>query len=196
MYCGETAPWDHFPKNLRIGEFLDPLQGIVEFFSTGQPPEQLRKLEEWRYFVVEEEYYSDPELGPEPLLLRYDLHVRLMESVYLKLLKFKDDNIPAQPIQPGQLENERLMWSYFPSDFLGEELSEPYRILEHCFDRYPPQDYRDNLHAWLHVALSTRTDFDTLTTGEIISFYENMQRLCKGAWLIRQREARNAVLKR
>ncbi|QEC77276.1 hypothetical protein [Mucilaginibacter ginsenosidivorax] len=196
MYCGETAPWDHFPKNLRIGEFLDPLQVIVEFFSTGLPPEQLRKLEEWRYFVIEEEYYNDPELGPEPLLLRYDLHLRLMEATYLKLLKFRDDNIQPQSIQPGQFENECLMWSYFPADFSGEELADPYRILEHCFYRYPPQDYRDNLHAWLHVALSTRTDFETLPPGEIISFYENMQRLCKGAWMIRQREAENAVLKR
>jgi hypothetical protein len=105
MYCGETAPWDHYPKNLRIGEFLDPLQVIVDFFSTGQPPEQLRKLEEWRYFVVEEEYYSDPKLGPEPLLLRYDLYLRLMEAAYLKLLKFRDESILPQPVQPGQLES-------------------------------------------------------------------------------------------
>jgi hypothetical protein len=195
MYCGETAPWDHLSKNLRIGEFLDPLQGIVEFFSTGQPAEQLRKLEEWRYFVVEEEYYNDLTLGPESLLLTYDLHLRLMEAAYLKLLKFKDNNFQAQSILPGQLENERRMWPYFPADLSGEELSDPNRVLEQCFDRFPPQAYRDNLHAWLHVALSTRTDFETLPPGEIISFYENMQRLCKGAWLIRQREAENSGLK-
>jgi hypothetical protein len=119
-----------------------------------------------------------------------------MEAAYLKLLKSKDDNIPVQWIQPEQLEYERRGWPYFPAHLSGEELSDPYRILEQCFDRYPPQDYRDNLHVWLHVALSTRTDLETLPPGEIISFYENMRRLCKGAWLIRQREAGNAVLKR
>jgi hypothetical protein len=195
MYCGETAPWDHLPKNLRIGEFLDPLQVIIEFFSTGLPSEQLRKLEEWRYFVVEEEYYTDSKLCPEPLLLTYDLNLRLMEAAYLKLLHFKDSHIQPQSIQPELLENERRIWSYFPANFLGAELSAPYKILEQCFEQYPPQAYRDNLHAWLHVALSTRTDFDTLPPSEIIQFYENMRRLCNGSWLIRQRESGNAILK-
>jgi hypothetical protein len=195
MYCGETAPWDHFPKNLRIGEFLDPLQVVVEFFSTGLPLVQLKNLEEWRYFVVEEKYYNDLQLGPERLLLIYDLQLRLMEASHLLLLKFRDYNIITKPVHAGQIENERSVWSYFPADFSGEELSAPYKILEHCFEQYPPQAYRDNLHAWLHVALSTRTDFDTLPPSEIIEFYEIMRRLCNGAWLIRQRESGNAILK-
>jgi hypothetical protein len=195
MYCGETAPWDHFTKNLRIGEFLDPLQVVVEFFSTGLPPEQLKKLEQWQYFVVNEEYYNDQQIGPGRLLLIYDLHLRVMEAAYLLLLKFGDSGIVPKPVTSEQIDIERQTWAYFPKDLSIEELSDPYSLVAQCFDQFAPQAYRDHLHAWLRVALSAHTDFETLLPSEIISFYENMQRLCKGAWLIRQREAGDSVLK-
>lgn len=195
MYCGATAPWDHYPKSLRIGEFLDPLQVVVEFFSTGLPSGQLKKLEQWRYFVVNEEYYNDQQIGPGRILLTYDLQLRLMESAYLLLLKFSDSGIVAIPVSEAQIDLERQTWAYFPEGLSTEELSDPYSLLAQCFDQFSPQAYRDHLHAWLHVALSAHTDFETLPPGDVILFFENMRKLGNGAWLIRQREAANALLK-
>ncbi|WP_428330372.1 hypothetical protein [Mucilaginibacter sp.] len=152
------------------------------------PKEQLKKLEEWRSFVVVEDFYNELQLGPGRLLLTYDLQLWLMEASYILLLKYKDSNSVSKRVSTEQLKAEVMNWLYFTADFPDDELANPYIALDRCFIEYPTQAYRDNLHAWLHVALSNHTDFETLVPGEIINFWENMRRVCNAAWLIRQRE--------
>lgn len=187
MYRRETAPWEHFPKNLTISELLDPLITIREYFEAGPPKKRFNKIDRWQYFVIKEDFYNDPNLGPEPLLLAYDQNLRFMEAAYLFLLKHNDLNRIPGRIAKDELEVERRAWDYYPITLTDDEFIDPYTVLENCFKEFPPQTYRDNLHAWLHAALSTQTDHDVLPPSEVIVFHDCIKRLIDAGWLLKQR---------
>lgn len=187
MYDREIAPWEHLPKTLTISELLNPLITIKEYFDTGLPKKKFGKIDEWRDFVIKEDYYNDPDLGPEPLLLVYDQNLRFMEATHLFLLKQNDLNRFPGRMSKDELDIERREWDYYPINLSDDEIIDPYCVLENCFKEFPPQIYRDNLHAWLHAALSTHTDFDVLPPIDVMTFQNCIKRLIDAGWLLKQR---------
>jgi len=161
------APWEHYPKNLRHYEVENPMSVVVDFFSADSVNGHGRRLKEWRYYVVNDEHYDEKRHGPGTLLFIYDLNLRILKAMYLLLVNYK-------------------RFSY---------QLEPYKAVKKVFKKITPQEYRDQLHEWSHVALYNNADVESLYAGEVINVYENLIKLYSAAWLIYQREGGRPLLK-
>ncbi|MDB5281996.1 MAG: hypothetical protein JWO06_1071 [Bacteroidota bacterium] len=193
MYYDKVAPWDQYPKNLYFKEVQYPLMVIEDFFSAGWPENQRDDLKRWRYYVVNNEHYKDKRHGPGTLLFIYDLNVKLVEALHLLWLDYKNTWRTDVATKHEQLENERREWVYWPKNLSDKESLNPYEVIGQCFKKLKPQEYRDQLREWLHVALYNHAADESLAAGQIITLYENMLRLYSAAWIVHQRDTENTI---
>jgi hypothetical protein len=182
------APWEHYPKTLRQHEITNPMSVINDFFNANTVKGHRKRLNQWRYYVVNDKHYKDKRHGPGTLLFIYDLNIKLLEALYLKLYEYKIYANKRQPINEAQLKNERETWAYYPKNLSVKEQLDPYKVIDKSFKRLNPQQYRDHLHEWLHLALNIISDQDVLNAEDIIILYEQLLKLYAAAWLICQRE--------
>jgi HEPN domain-containing protein len=196
MYNGTYAPWEHYPKNLRHYEVENPMSVVVDFFSADSVKGHGKRLKEWRYYVVNDEHYDEKRHGPGTLLFIYDLNLRILEAMYLLLVNYKNFSYQRKQLTEEQLEEEKEQWEYYPKNLTLKEQLEPYTAVKKVFKKIKPQEYRDQLHEWSHVALYNNADVEALYAGEVITVYENLIKLYSAAWLIRQREGGRLQLKR
>ena len=190
------APWEHYPKTLRHYEIENPMSVVVDFFSADSVNGHGRRLKEWRYYVVNDEHYDEKRHGPGTLLFIYDLNLRILEAMYLLLINYKRFSYHQDKVTEEQLEEEKEQWEYYPKNLSLKEQLEPYKAIKKVFKKISPQEYRDQLHEWSHVALYNNADVESLYAGEVINVYENLIKLYSAAWLICQREGGRPQLKR
>ncbi|MGY4536477.1 HEPN domain-containing protein [Mucilaginibacter sp. UYNi724] len=190
------APWEHYPKTLRHYEIENPMSVVVDFFSADSVKGHGKRLKEWRYYVVNDEHYDEDRHGPGTLLFVYDLNLKILEAMYLLLIGYKRYSFRQDKVTEEQLEEERERWEYYPKNLSMKEQLEPYRAVKKVFKKIKPQEYRDQLHEWSHVALYNNADVESLYAGEVINVYENLIKLYSAAWLIFQRESSRPQLKR
>jgi HEPN domain-containing protein len=169
---------------------------VVDFFSADSVNGHGRRLKEWRYYVVNDEHYDEKRHGPGTLLFIYDLNLRILEAMYLLLINHKRFSYQQDKVTEEQLEEERELWEYYPKNLSLKEQLEPYKAVKKVFKKISPQEYRDQLHEWSHVALYNNADVESLYAGEVIIVYENLIKLYSAAWLISQREGGRPQLKR
>ena len=196
MYNGTYAPWEHYPKTLRHYEVENPMSVVVDFFSADSVKGHSKRLKEWRYYVVNDEHYDEKRHGPGTLLFIYDLNLRILEAMYLLLLNYKNFSYQRKQLTEEQLEEEKEQWEYYPKNLSLKEQLEPYKAVKKVFKKIKPQEYRDQLHEWSHVALYNNADVEALYAGEVITVYENLIKLYSAAWLICQREGGRPQLRR
>ncbi|TSD64473.1 HEPN domain-containing protein [Inquilinus sp. KBS0705] len=196
MYNGSYAPWEHYPKNLRHYEVENPMSVVVDFFSADSVKGHGRRLKEWRYYVVNDEHYDEKRHGPGTLLFIYDLNLKILEAMYLLLLNYKNFSYQRKQLTEEQLEEEKELWEYYPKNLSLKEQFEPYKAVKKVFKKIKPQEYRDQLHEWSHVALYNNADDESLYAGEVITVYENLIKLYSAAWMICQREGGRPLIKR
>ena len=196
MYNGTYAPWEHYPKTLRHYEVENPMSVVVDFFSADSVNGHGKRLKEWRYFVVNDEHYDEKRHGPGTLLFIYDLNFRILEAMYLLLINYQRFSYQQDKITEEKLEEEKELWEYYPKNLSLKEQLEPYKAVKKVFKKITPQEYRDQLHEWSHVALYNNADVESLYAGEVINVYENLIKLYSAAWLICQRNGGRPQLKR
>ncbi|WP_166727616.1 HEPN domain-containing protein [Mucilaginibacter gilvus] len=190
------APWEHYPKTLRHYEIENPMSVVVDFFSADSVNGHGRRLKEWRYYVVNDEHYNEKRHGPGTLLFIYDLNLRILEAMYLLFINYKRFSYQQDKVTEEQLVEEKEQWAYYPKNLSLKEQLEPYKAVKKVFKKISPQEYRDQLHEWSHVALYNNADVESLYAGEVINVYENLIKLYSAAWLIYQREGGRPQLKR
>ncbi len=190
------APWEHYPKTLRHYEIENPMAVVVDFFSADSVNGHGKRLKEWRYYVVNDQHYDEKRHGPGTLLFIYDLNLRILEAMYLLLVNYNRFSYRQEKVSEDQLEEEKELWEYYPQNLSLKEQLEPYKAVKKVFKTISPQEYRDQLHEWSHVALYNNADVESLYAGEVINVYENLIKLYSAAWLIYQRESSRPQLKR
>jgi HEPN domain-containing protein len=189
------APWEHYPKTLTQHEIQNPLTVVKDFFSSDSLKGHAKRLNQWRNFVVSEQFYSDERFGPATLLYLYDLNLKLMEAMYL--LFIEDQNTyGTDKVTEEQLEQEKAEWRHFPKNLSVKELKNPYKAIKKVFKAISPQQYREYLHEWIYYALYNRTDNESMYAGEIITVYENLLKVHAAAWVVFQRNTDNTQLKK
>ncbi|MGY4540011.1 HEPN domain-containing protein [Mucilaginibacter sp. UYNi724] len=190
------APWEHYPKTLRHYEIENPMSVVVDFFSADSVKGHGKRLKEWRYYVVNDEHYDEDRHGPGTLLFVYDLNLKILEAMYLLLIDYKRYSFRQDKVTQEQILEEKELWEYYPANLSLKEQLEPYKVIKKVFKKISPQEYRDQLHEWSHVALYNNADVESLYAGEVINVYENLIKLYSAAWLIFQRESSRPQLKR
>ncbi|MGZ3754335.1 MAG: HEPN domain-containing protein [Mucilaginibacter sp.] len=179
-----------YPKYLNQYEINKPLLVISDFYSVDWLPGHLENLQEWRKHVIEDGCYVNDKEGPATLLFTHQLNARLVEALYL-LSQTKQAVKLAKRIHihfDEQLLQEEKEWVHYPLYLSRAECINPYMAIHHCFEVYTINEYRGFLYEWLETGLSNYAADETLEAGDIIYFYENMQKLYEAAWIIRQRE--------
>jgi HEPN domain-containing protein len=196
MYSGKYVPWDHFPKTLHFSEVQNPLQVIINFFSTDWPDGHRKQLKEWRRFVINDKSYNHKQEGPGMLLFIYDENLKMLEAMFLLLLDYQDNWSRSERITDKQLREEQEQWVYFPDNLSKNELIDPYLAVNKVFKKIKPQKFRDYLKAWVHNALYTFAADETLRACEIDLVYENMLKIYSAAWLVHQRKTEHVILRK
>jgi HEPN domain-containing protein len=74
-------------------------------------------------------------------------------------------------------------------------LINPYLVIKRFFHDYNLSQYRTMLFDWLEFGLSSNAANEFIETKDLITVYENLQKLYSTAWLIYQRESGEPYLK-
>jgi HEPN domain-containing protein len=189
------APWEHYPKTLNQKEIENPLMVVEDFFSADSLKGHGKRLNEWRYYVINDEVFTSERHGPATLLYFYDLNLKILEALYLLFIQ-DENSFGADNLTEEQLEKEKEEWRHFPKNLSVKELLDPYKAIKKVFKKISPQQYREYLHEWLHYAFYNRADNEGQYASEIISVYENLLKLYSAAWLIFQRDTEKTMLKK
>jgi HEPN domain-containing protein len=197
MYIGTYAPWENAPKLLRHDEMMHPLRVVIDFFEIDDVEGHRKHLKEWRDVAVSSEYYVNERNGPGVLLYVWEEHVKLMEAMFLLWHEHRNKSWQYKPVDQEQLAKEKRTWNYFPANVDEKRLANPYLIVAKFFEKFSLAIYRDHLYEWLDMALSRTDNRDPyLDAEEVITVYENMQKLHVAAWIICQRHSDRPHLKR
>jgi len=173
--------WESFPINLNTNEIANPLNVISDFFSDDSLNGHLERLTQWRDYVLKDDYFRDHKESPAGLLYFYKLNLHLVEAANLifralplelnaELIRENTFNELAE-VLVGLSEAERL---------------DLYAVLSGFFATYSLQQYREQLYEWLEHGLSRKGANEFITSIDLITVYENLQRLYSAAWLICQ----------
>jgi len=144
-------------------------------------------------FCVEGTYYLDKKNSPVGLLRCYTLNIRLIEALYL----FESCGSSHVIIQKAtdQAPLERCLWRDYPTNLNEAELNDPLTVVSNFFKAYTLQQYRAQLYEWLEHGLSSKAAREFITTNDLVSVYENLQKIYSASWVIYQRLAEKPYLK-
>jgi HEPN domain-containing protein len=190
MECGKIMPWEHYPKFLRFNEVQNPLNVIIDFFSSGRPKNHRKELKVFRHYVTSDEHYKGDRHGPGTLLFQYDNLVKFMEAIHLLLCEYQEAAWQYKNVPNEEILIEEESWDYFPKNLSYDELENPYLAIKKCFKKLKPQHYRYHLQEWLHSALYNNPITEDMTAGDVIEVYENLVKLLSAGWLIHQRKTK------
>jgi HEPN domain-containing protein len=193
MHTIKFNEWEIHPFHLSIEEINKPLLVIADFFYDDWLPGHLERLNRWRDFVLKEAYYLDEKNSPVGLLRCYTLNIRLIEALYL-FESCKSNHVLIQKAtDPAPLE--RCLWRDYPTNLNEDELNDPLMVISNFFRDYTLQQYREQLYEWLEHGLSSKAAHEFITTADLVSVYENLQKLYSAAWVIYQRLAEKPYVK-
>lgn len=174
-------------------EVNSPLLVIADFFYDDWLPGHLERLKTWRDFVLTETYYLDENNSPVGLLRCYTLNIRLIEALYLFESCDSNHLLIQKATDPAPLE--RCLWRDYPTNLTESEINDPLMVVSNFFKAYTLQQYREQLYEWLEHGLSSKAAHEFITTADLVSVYENLQRLYSAAWVIFQRLSEKPYLK-
>jgi HEPN domain-containing protein len=178
----ELNQWANCPINLSISEIENPFIVIDDFFSADDLQGHITYLEKWRDRVISPGYYVDVKGSPSGLLWRHELNIRLVESVALLL---ESSNIALLTDIPAIASYENKQEIAFVRTKLNEsEISNPLLVVNSFFQERPVSWYRQQLQEWLRYGLSINAAKEFVNSPELITAYENLQKLYCAVWLL------------
>ncbi len=181
MFHDTFVPWEHYPKNLNQSEIQNPLTVIIDFFSTSSLKGHKRDLKEWRYYVTAKRYYKGDRHGPGSLLFTYDLNLQLLEALHLLSLCYQKNRLQFKETSEERMEEEKEQWLCFPKNLKTKELVNPYFAITKAFKEIGPQQYREQLHEWLHSAFYRNSADEAISSAELLTVYHNLLKLYSAA---------------
>jgi HEPN domain-containing protein len=177
--------WKNCPLHLSTEQITNPLLILRLFFDDDWLPGHLERLKEWRRCVLKDEYYKGQKNSPAELLYFHRLNIRLVEAAYLLKGSKKPKFSP--------LTDEQETWRDYPVNLSDAELINPLLVLSEFFEDYTLPQYREQLYEWLEYGLSAKAANEFIETDDLISVYENLQKLYSVAWLMHQRTAYETI---
>lgn len=186
----ELNQWANCPINLSPSEIENPFIVIDDFFSADDLQGHRAYLEKWRDRVISPGYYVDLKGSPSGLLWRHELNIRLIEGVALLL---ESSNFALLTHIPAIDSHENKQEIAFVRTKLNEsEISNPLLVVNAFFQERPVSWYREQLQEWLRYGLSINAAKEFVNSPELITVYENLQKLYCAVWLLLM--AQEAVL--
>lgn len=178
----ELNQWSNCPINLSTEEIENPFIVIDDFFSADDLDGHIKYLEKWRNRVISPGYYVDLKGSPSGLLWRHELNIKLVEGVALIL---DSSNFALLTDIPEIDTNENKQEVALVKTKLNEsEISNPLLVVNAFFQERPVSWYREQLQEWLRYGLSTDAAREFVNGPELITVYENLQKLYAAAWML------------
>jgi len=163
------------------------------FFDAGTLKEHRKDLKKWRYFVINDRKYKGRQ-GTTHLLSLYEETIQLIDETE----RFLAPNTYFDEIQLTTLEElakEKASWVCYPNNLSKREYMNPGKVIVDFFKHTTANQYKEQLHEWLRLALSSKASYETLTSKQIIDVYDNLRKLYSAAWLIYNRFNKKLILK-
>jgi HEPN domain-containing protein len=178
----ELNQWANCPINLSTSEIEDPFIVIDDFFSADDLHGHIVYLEKWRDRVISPGYYVDLKGSPSGLLWRHELNIRLVESAALLL---ESSNFSLLTNIPAIDSHESKQEIAFLRTKLNEsEISNPLIVVNDFFQERSVSWYREQLQEWLRYGLSINAAKEFVNSPELITVYDNLQKLYCAVWLL------------
>jgi hypothetical protein len=176
---------------LSVGEQMNPILAILNFFNSNSLQGHLKALQEWRDCITQDRYYTTRLQGPARLLFIYESNLKLIDAawhLYLELQSGKSKNsylIADEEI----LRLEKETWGEYPTHLNTEQLKNPFLIISNLFFKdYTLNGYHLVLYRWLEHGLSS-VGTQTIEKGEFTHIFKNLQKLQEAAFVIHERTA-------
>lgn len=158
---------------------------IHSFFDSGLPEEHRKDLKKWRHHVINEKPYKDRN-GSAHVFANYEETLQLIVAAH-SLIGCNQSWRGFTIVTENVLLNEQKNWEYFPSNLSKKAILNPSKVIDKFFKSITLDEYKDQLHEWLHLALSSRAAHETLSPKQIIDLYHNLKKLYSAMWLIHNR---------
>lgn len=178
----ELNQWANCPIHLSTSEIENPFIVIDDFFSADDLQGHITYLEKWRDRVISPGYYVDLKGSPSGLLWRHELNIRLIESVAL-LLESSNFALLTNITAIDSYENKQEI-AFVRTKLNESEISNPLLLVNSFFQERPVSWYREQLQEWLRYGLSTNAAKEFVNSPELITVYENLQKLYCAVWLL------------
>lgn len=192
MQAAEFQKPDICLKYLKPEEVNQPFTVLADFFCDDWLPGHLERLKRWRDCVLKDDFFRGDKNSPAELLYFHRLNLCLIEAIYLLA---EATHSSGYVKQMGDVLSEKIKWRDYPTNLDEAELLNPYLVVHEFFADYNLTQYHEKLYNWLECGLSSKAAGEFIETGDLISVYENLQKLYSAAWLIHQRTTRKPFLK-
>ncbi|HEY4198340.1 MAG TPA: HEPN domain-containing protein [Mucilaginibacter sp.] len=178
----ELNQWANCPINLSTEEIENPFIVIDDFFSADDLDGHIKYLPKWRDRVINPGYYVDLKGSPSGLVWRHELNIKLVESVALIL---ESSNFDLLTDVPAIDTNENKQEVALIKTKLNEsEISNPLLVVNAFFHQHSVSWYREQLQEWLRYGLSMNAAKEFVNSPELITVYENFQKLYAAVWVL------------
>lgn len=177
--------------NLTEEEIKNPYLLIIDSFSWDFMPQQLSRLKYWRELLLVEQYYEKRNC-PADLYFQYKMVIKMLEAAWLLRKKNRtqtptpESSLVSAQNEPLKSEDKRLLHS--PTFLNPSEILNPYNTFRSIFAEFHLTEYHDILDRWLSEGLSSFYCESILEKKEVITVYENLQKLIEAMYLIHERE--------
>ena len=179
-------------ENLKSEELINPTLVLADFFNDDWLPGHLEQLKTWRDYILKNDFFKGAKNSPAELLYFHKLNVALLEALYL----LNERGYSSTTLTDiADLGLERSTWRDYPHNLTDEELLNPFIVIQLCFSTYSLPGYRAHLYEWLEYGLSSSAADEFIETRDLVTIYENLQKLYSAAWLIYQRNTGRPYLK-
>jgi len=173
--------WVNYPISLSTQEIENPFIVIDDFFSADDLSGHLEYLKKWRDRVIGPGYYVDLKGSPSGLLWRHELNIRLIESV-AQLLN-SSSLVKCNTMEISSDENKQVA-AIIQSKLNESEINNPMIVINAFFQGRTVSWYRKELQEWLRYGLSTDAAKEFICSPDLVSVFENLQKLHAAAWLM------------
>lgn len=172
----------------------NPLDMLKSFFSYQDLQQQLKRLKEWKTYVLTFDYLEISTLFNP--LYHHKMMCNLINAAWMlsqypdPLSMPKDLSVKEQEVF---LTKECLNANSYPKHLSTAELIDPYLSLNSFFEKFTLRESHQQLYEWLNVGLSPNVN---ITASEpVISFYKSIRNLLECCWLILYRANSTATNK-
>jgi HEPN domain-containing protein len=174
--------WADCPINLSTSEIEYPFIVIDDFFSADDLNGHIDCLKKWRDRVIGNGFYIDLKGSPSSLIWRHELNIKLVESAAILL---KSSNLTAsRNVIAFDKEQSHQEFAFIRTKLNESEMGNPMLVVNAFFQERPVSWYREQLQEWLRYGLSTDAAKEFLISPDLITVYENLQKLYTAVWLL------------
>lgn len=193
------SPFSGYPQNLSGEETSNPYLVITSFFVDFGLSHTKKTIARWMEAVNEQAAWNNG--SPDNLLFYYEKIGQLIEAAWLINQADNTERLANLAVESEEKEINLMdpalycgakkfdsPWDQFPRSLSRKEFIRPYKVFRKFFKFLPLDEWKEELNATLHIALSNESMEDTGGTIDLMGIKKHLDKLVDACHLISVRE--------